>query len=286
MRKQYLLLLLFIGLISLSSNCKADWEQTNGPYGAVISYIVANDSNIFIMTSDYLLYKSNNSNANWIVTSNYFTDKIVNDFFLQDTILFAFISNNVVFSSNYGIEWDTLSIGISGITIRDISFQENYIIAATNNGIYKTNNLGASWLNVTNNLPILNVIEITSDTIHIIVKTSYPGSAFNYVFKSIDGGTSWTYLLEDTYIRNLVISDSLLLSIGTNNSFLLRWNLNTQTYINTGPMHGAKTFLVFDSLLFIHKEYLGNIDAGIFSSPNLGQNWDIVHQQVIRINRL
>ena len=134
MRKQYLLLLLFIGLISLSSNCKADWEQTNGPYGA----------NVLCMNSQFVgtdvgIFRTIDGGNTWVASNNGLPKLLrINTITITyfGSILIG-TSKGIYRSTNVGYSWESMYTCLSNIEVTALFEYGGYLFAGTKgNGIF------------------------------------------------------------------------------------------------------------------------------------------------------
>jgi hypothetical protein len=119
-------------------------------------------------------------------------------------------------SVDAGLSWHQR--GLAGNTINALaispsdSISNSEILAGTNSGLYKSTDVGLSWSVITQGLPISSVRAIayspayTDD--HTVFLGSGCSSAMLGVFRSITGGTSWTYLSggPDDHVYALALS--------------------------------------------------------------------------------
>lgn len=113
------------------------------------------------------------------------------------TILIGY--NDVFRSTNRGDSWTNISNGQVGSSnlnaIAVAPSSSNTIYAATYRAIYRTTN-ASSWSNITNNLPTssnsITYIAVSSTDPNTVWVTLSGYTSGNKVFKSTNGGTSWT----------------------------------------------------------------------------------------------
>lgn len=102
----------------------------------------------------------------------------------------------VVKSTNQGSSWDTISpVGLSGSSLSYLKVapsDANYIYTGRHNVLYRTTDGGANWNTMTvpgNNVTMI-VVHNTNPEILWATRSNY--SSGNKVYKSINGGSSWT----------------------------------------------------------------------------------------------
>lgn len=187
-----LCLTLFLGIFLIIS-VYSQWEQTDGPYGGEIEYILANNTNLFVACGGNVggVYTSSDNGIHWI--------KISQDIYgnsLTDVTGLAIKSNSIyvasigVFkiSSVNGI-WQQSKIGLSGKFVGEVAVKDNDLYATVwNEGIYKSSDDGISWNAVNSGMLTKQVRTINTSGTDI-----YVGTAIG-VFLSKNNGDSWTEL--------------------------------------------------------------------------------------------
>ncbi|MBK6876815.1 MAG: hypothetical protein IPG99_10295 [Ignavibacteria bacterium] len=82
-------------------NCKAQWIQTNGPYGGHISSFAVSGTNLFAGTGRGV-FLSNNNGISWTAVNNGLMNTIVLSLAVSGTNLFAGTYGGVFRSTNNG----------------------------------------------------------------------------------------------------------------------------------------------------------------------------------------
>ena len=119
MKKLYLIILSFT-LLLFGSELQAQWVQTNGPEGGVVTCMAANGSNIFVAIENEGIYRSTDYGQTWLPANNGLTDSL----------------------------W--LNI-IRPLNVSALTINGNYIYAGTQGsgkGMYISTNNGQSWVPV------------------------------------------------------------------------------------------------------------------------------------------
>ena len=165
---------------------KAQWQQTNGPYGGPISCFVFSGNNIFA-GSPYggVFFSADNGNS-WISVNNGLTDIQITSLVVIGTNIFAGTSSSGVFlSTNDGGIWIPVNTGMTGydLMITCLAINGTTIFAGTYNGIFSSSNSGESWIKKS---------YITSVRSILVSGTNIFAANYNGVYLSTNNGTSWT----------------------------------------------------------------------------------------------
>ncbi len=110
MKKIFTTLFLII-LFLVSFNTKAQWVQTNGPFGGSVRCFAVSGSNVFAGTYGGVFLSTNNG-ASW--TADGLTQKMVYSLLVNGTNIFAGTVNGggIFLSTNNGNSWTTVNSGI------------------------------------------------------------------------------------------------------------------------------------------------------------------------------
>ena len=82
------LLLVLLGSAGINL-LHAQWVQTNGPYGGVISCLIVNGTNLFAGTYDAGVFLSTNNGTSWTEVNSGLTSTVVEALAVSGTNLFA-----------------------------------------------------------------------------------------------------------------------------------------------------------------------------------------------------
>ncbi len=195
------------------------WEQTNGPYGALIkTTFIADENQIFAGDWEGNIFISIDNGLSW--------DKIniglFDEFHFYETIvsnsagqLFASGTIGIIKSTDNGQNW--MKTNMSEWIYQIVVNSSNHIIASTN-GVYISQNNGDSWEQI---LEDINIIDIAIDLNDNIFAGSYA------MFKrSSDNGKTWQDL--DLGISSFSINQIAVNSKG--DIFVGVHNYNTTSY--------------------------------------------------------
>ena len=99
-------LLYVIVLVSLSINSFAQWQPTNGPYGANVRDIVIDGSNIYAATYGGGIYLSTDNCLSWSSLNNGLGNLFVSAVAIDGSKIFAGTDLGLYSSTNNGANWN------------------------------------------------------------------------------------------------------------------------------------------------------------------------------------
>jgi len=198
----------------------------NDVMGNPVYSLATNDTTIFAGTLMSLYVLNNNANY-WISKSDSLSNYIILSLAVSGVNVFAgTYGGGIYFSSDNGINWDTLNkglpmpigigaflingtdifagtdygvykyntndtswsvIGLSGYKINSLAIKDTNIYAGTNNGLFLSTDNGNNWISINNGLTFSQINTIAINGSNIFVGTEYGG-----VFLSTNNGVSWT----------------------------------------------------------------------------------------------
>jgi photosystem II stability/assembly factor-like uncharacterized protein len=206
-----------------STDGGSSWQSlpiiVNGPAVTFIWYSVDKIGSSLVITGDYgIVAKSTDGGNTWSSGS-----------FLQSTALmfdiqtlpnsskvwavgrpFSSTTKEIFYSSNAGVNWTTYDLGVTGdfFSISMINQNTGYI-SGQNSKVLKTTNGGVSWVTKTNpsgsNYSLYNIEFLDENTGFTFVNlATVPGGN---VFKTTDGGNSWTQFTTGGTSENIISAD-------------------------------------------------------------------------------
>ena len=205
---------------------------------------------------------------------------------IATTTILAATDNGLFRSTNGGTTWTTVRAGIHTDLVVDPSNEQTLYTGFRQGGIFKSINGGVTWLSASAGLPTANVGRINIGlapsapaTLYVAIQ-HFTANNLLGLFKSTDGGNSWTQLSAtgascstqcwyDLHVTvhpadpNIVFFGGVALFRSTNGG-------NTFATV-TGAMHVDQHFLAFDPQN-PQRVYAAN-DGGIYRSENGGTVW-------------
>lgn len=271
-----------------------------GVSGIAIDYTDSNT--IYIATGDkdgsdtysVGVLKSTDGGLTWNTTGLSFTNtsSYAGDLIIHPTnnqVLWCATNNGIYKTSNGGTNWSVVQSGnFAKGSIRLNTNDPSIVYAVSNNRFYRSTNSGDSFTNIAFGLPnssgrlLLDVTPANSDYLYILsATTSYD---FQGIYKSINGGTSWTKTSGTTDIfdgSGQAYYDMALAVSSTNENEIYTGCLNIWKSTNGGinltnvnswsaPNSASYTHADIHFLKFYgNKLYCGS-DGGVYVSDNGG----------------
>ncbi len=304
--KRLLALTLFAALAVMHAGAlRAQWVQTNGPYGVWPSVLGVMDSTVFAgntslysiaaLTSGVKTWKSTNfplpSNRSVTAMASIGSKLLVG----VDSIYTGSIGNSIYRSTDNGLHWKLSSTGVTDNSVMCFAVNNAFIFAGSyENGVFRSSDSGSTWAPVNNALGDFAYI-ISLVAIHGYVFVATEGGA---IFRSSDNGSNWTEVdstlpYRGNALPTIVYSDSgnsLLASIYSEGIFSstdigVSWhsanNGLTDSNVNKIARCGAKLIAATNGGIFVSSD-----DGGTWVSSNKGLPNSIVGDLVIRDSTL
>jgi hypothetical protein len=187
-------ILRFTFLLFFSSSLTAQWQPTEGIYGADVQCALVSGTNTFLGTSNGVYVSPNNGNS-WqeanIGLPNAVLANYVSALATNGTTIFAGTQNGVYQSANNGDSWTALNSGMADTYVNALVVSGTSIFAGTNKGLYRSTNNGNNWTLLNNGLLTdttwIGSIVTKGTNIFLIV----PDSG---VYVSRNNGNDWTQI--------------------------------------------------------------------------------------------
>ncbi|MFA6468207.1 MAG: T9SS type A sorting domain-containing protein [Bacteroidota bacterium] len=193
-------------------------------------------------------------------------------------------------SANKGISFSGMSIPSSSVTNFvgpfALSESEPKVLYAGRDKVYKTINSGVNWITMNSNVPLdgnpvlaIAIAPTSSDTVYV---TTTPRSSRGKVFRTTNGGSTWTNItgsLPDRYMIDIVVhpvsSSTVYVTLsGFGTSHLYTSTDAGTTWINIGNgLPDVPTSAVAVDPFNTTNIYVGN-DLGVYVSTNSGSTWN------------
>jgi photosystem II stability/assembly factor-like uncharacterized protein len=251
--------------ISCAQTADAQWVQTNGPYGGVITDLLINGSNVFTGTTDGIFLSSNDGNT-WKQIYTGLPGDCIYSLTVNGGDIFAGAGYGGVYvSKNNGDSWAPANNGFPmGVFINKVAACGGSIIAGTrSNGIFLSKDNGNNWTQSLNR--VLSSFVVNGDNIIAFA---------NGILLSTDQGQSWTTYtngLPNTGIISLADNGKALFA-GTYMSgiFISTDNGANWTAVQGGLPEGTRVeaLAASDTNVFV-----GTFEGGAYLSSDNGSNW-------------
>lgn len=266
------------------SGIAVDYNNSNIIYLATGDPDASNTYSVGVLKSTNGGLTWNTTGLTFLNTTTYSGDILINP--NDSNMLWVATTNGIYRTINAGVNWNLVQAGdFSGGRIRLKPGTSSTVYAVSNNRFYRSTNSGSSFSIVTTGLPsssgrlILDVTPANSDYIYILSATTSNG--FQGIYRSTDGGSTWTKTSGTTNIfESTQAYYDLALAVSTTNAneiytgCLNVWkstdggvSVTKISYWNQ-PQSAAYTHADIHYLRFYgNKLYCGS-DGGIYVSDN------------------
>lgn len=282
--EKFTLLINICSLILLSSVViKAQWVQTNGPYGGEVYSLLANGSDLYAGTNfPYDVFFSSNNGENWQkLTASGLGGKLVQCFALSGGNLFAgTASYGVYLSTDGGESWAVVNNGITNYNnVACLFVNGAYIYVGIGGGpvgglgpggVFLSTNNGTNWSEIDSGLTNKIVTSITA-----VGKDLFTGTWGGGVFRSTNNGMTWSAVdsgLSAKNIASFAMSGSNLYAGTAGNGVFLSTNEGVSwTSVSVGFIANQ---YVTSLVVMGSKIFAGTLNSGVFISINNGTDWN------------
>jgi photosystem II stability/assembly factor-like uncharacterized protein len=214
---------------------------------------------------------SSDNGVMWKTLSKGLADSI-NCITFKDNIIFAGTMYRGIFrSNNNGDKWDSVSTGLTNKSIRSFAIKNENFFAGTLSGVSLSTDNGINWFEANTGLVATTVLDLKISNGSVITGTYQCG-----VSKSIDNGNSWK-------ATNLNFANNSIykLAINNNNIFAALY-FGNEVYLSQDNGENWKAvsqipkkktqFLIYNISIF-NDIIFASTSEGLFKSVNNGTNW-------------
>jgi Secretion system C-terminal sorting domain len=292
MKKPNCLILLLIALtIAPTSECHAQWEQTNGPLGGETSALVVSGNNVFVCV-DGNIYLSTNNGTRWNST-NMWANLIV----ASGENLFASQGGEGVFlSTNGGVDWTAVNNGlpsgntvISSLMVNGTNLFvciEIIVLGVVGQQppfeVYRSTDNGSNWTSSSNGLTTTHVNVFATGQNKTGDTNVFAGTSSG-VFLSTNNGGLWSSIgLDNISISALaVISNGMAgtsIFAGTSSGLFLSTDTGSHWNVANSGLSDTlvKALAVSPSGSGIPNIFAGTQGGNVYISSNDGASWTAV----------
>ena len=178
--------------------------------------------------------------------------------------------------------------------------EDIWLVGAVGGGVWKTTDAGTTWRSVTDDMPVLSVCAM--DLCRNYPDVIYAGTGegfYNYdaivgdgMFKSIDGGETWTQLSSTTSNSNFRFVNRIIVDPDNPDIVLAATNSGLYRSINGGDSwsevfnDGNRVQQIIANPLNFNTQFIAVNPSGIYKSTNAGQSWTYVSEEITNNNRI
>lgn len=284
------------------------WQQISGPTGGYILAFAIDPTNtqiVYAGTNSGGIFKSTNGGSSWGVVNsgltnlNMLNNTVISSLTIDPTsnrTIYAATNNGVFKSTNGGSSWIAVNSGLAGthpaILAIDPTNSQTLYAGTSGSGVFKSTNGGNSWSAVSAGLWTSFGMPGPDGEPQIMVsrlaiapsssQTIYAGVSGGGVFKSTNGGNSWSAInngLSDTSIYSLAIdptNSQTIYAAVYGGLFKSSDGGTTWGAINNGFHSKNVRFLVIDPNSN-QTIFAGTSDGGLFKSTTGGGSWSAIN---------
>ena len=258
-------------IIESFSNQLPQWKAVNAgltsKIHAISFYDGINGLNIFVGTWGDGVFFSSNDGISWSPVNIGIPNAIVQSIAVSGKNIFIG-TGGVCLSTNSGISWQVVNNGMTNQLVTALAFSNKNLFAVGSSGVFLSTNDGTIWA------PVNSGLTNTDIRAFAISDTNLFAGTYNHgVFHSTNNGKNWSSVnngLSNLYVQNLSIYGTSLF-VGTNGDGVFRSTNNGSNWI---AVNNGLTSLNINSLAFSGKNiFAGTWRGGIFLSTNNGTSW-------------
>jgi hypothetical protein len=254
------------------------WMQTNGPYGAEVTVVVADGSDLFAGTRGAGVFKSSDGGTTWknlgLASEEVITSLVAIPVggSANEHVLFAGVGGNVYRSTDRGFTWQPAGTGLPSTAVKALCALGGILLAGTEaDGIFRSTNNGATWNGSSSGLRSMAVSSLQTNGTTLFAGASGFGGG---VFRSTDGGLSWTVAangLTAQDITSLGAGGSYIYA-GTRGEGVFRTSDNGNSWSHQAT--GISDIQVSSLAVIGTKVFAATLGAGIYGLSEDGTTWN------------
>lgn len=175
----------------------AQWTQTNGPFGGLISTLNVSGSNLITGTYGGIFFSSDNG-AHWTERNNGLTNLRVKALANSGNLLYAAAWNELIYSvdevfrsTDLGLNWTKVSsTGLTNTDIRCVCISGSYVFVGTAGGVFRASTSGGNWTAV--GLSNEMVFAMTVSGSYVLASTYNTQNYNGAVYRTANNGGKWS----------------------------------------------------------------------------------------------
>jgi photosystem II stability/assembly factor-like uncharacterized protein len=247
-------------------NIHAQWNPIKGPLTGNITCSWRTVSSILVGTSDSGIYKSSDNGVSWRRLSIGLPQETMNTIAGNDSILFAGSDKGLYMSIDSGSTWAYRNTGPQDDRIFSILLHKSNVYCGKLQGIYRSSDGGTEWIEV---LATKSKVSTLLSIDSLIVA----GTQGHGIYLSSNSGTNW--VLKDSFINvggilsGIVADSNIYLLSDRSTSRLLRSVDFGNSWQNINPSYSGFIISIAskESVLYAASEH------GLYTSTDYGVEW-------------
>ena len=184
------ILLVIILTFTSMNEIRAQWVQTNGPYGGMVTCLIMKDSSLFAGTYLGGVFRSTDDGKSWTSANNGLTNTGVTSLAFIGTSLYSGTGTGLFLSTNDGASWSAVHSGLRSVGLNSLAASGTTVLAGDSKDVSLSTNGGSSWTPVDKGLSYTYLICLAMSGSNLFAGTE------RGVFLSTDKGSSWKQALD------------------------------------------------------------------------------------------
>ncbi len=267
--------LVFAVLIALAfapaQNARAQWVQSNGPYGRSAQSVAAIGASLFAGTMEggetSGLFRSTDNGVTWALVDG-FGGNSVRSLLADGSCLYAgTFGCGVLRSTDSGISWSRMNSGLTTNDLANLSKCGSLLVAGGDDGVFLSRDSAKNWLSVGGPSFVQAVATNGTD---IFSGISASGGSPGGVFHMTGGSWSSAGLAGNTVYTMSMLGTTIF--AGTGDSGVYRSTDNGTSWKPASA--GLPNFAVLVLAVSGSNLFAGTQGGGVFRSTDMGNSWN------------
>jgi hypothetical protein len=255
-----------LAIAALTCTTRAQWAQTDGPYGSIISCFGADGSNVYAGTMYSGVFRTTDNGTTWQGLNANLPIGAYSIFSIVASGTKLFIGTDgagVYLTTDNGATWTERNNGLSDKTIGGLTIRGSTMFCGGASGLYRSTNDGESW---TFSYSSPGVV-ITSETDLYFLSSFENTNQANDLFISTDNGDVWTKTsgeINTRFAYSFATIDTQIFISG--NSGIFRSSDKGESWVQLSTTHTM-------SLAVVGTDLFAGTSTGINISTDNGATW-------------